>query len=91
MVDLVLTENEAAVMKALANNNYGYKGDGVWSWAVNDSQTPTNLSGHALVGVIGSLCKKGLIVSEEYERNDWVIWMKQPGKDYIEQNNLVEA
>ena len=86
-----LTANEIAVLKALANNCYGDKGDGVWSWAVNDSTTPSGIEGKSLSGVIGSLCKKGYIVSEEYERNEDVIWMREPGRAYIEANGLFEA
>ena len=86
---LQLTENETKVMKALANNHYGDNGDGVWSWAVNDSQTPSGITGTSLSGVVGSLCKKGLIRSEEYERNEWVIWMNDSGKEFIKENNLV--
>lgn len=85
-----LTDNEKAVMRALANNHYGTDGDGVWSWAVNESATPSGIEGKALSGVVGSLVKKGLISSEEYERNEWVIWMKPAGAEYIKANNLVE-
>lgn len=86
---ITLTENEKAVMKSLANNHYGEAGDGVWSWAVNDSQTPSGISGASLSGVIGSLCKKGLIRSEEYEKNEDVIWMNDLGARYILDEGLV--
>jgi hypothetical protein len=86
-----LTVNEVAVLKSLANNCYGDNGDGVWSWAVNDSMTPSDLQGKTLSGVIGSLCKKGLIRSEEYEKNEDVIWMNQLGKDEILERNLIEG
>jgi len=87
---LTLTENEKAVMKSLANNHYGTDGDGVWSWAVNDSDTPSGITGPSLSGVIGSLCKKGLIRSEEYEKNEDVIWMNDSGKEYIASEGLVD-
>lgn len=83
-----LTDNEKAVMKALANNHYGDKGDGVWSSAVNDSNQPSGIEGKALSGVVGSLCKKGYISSEEYERKEWVIYMNPLGAAYIEANKL---
>lgn len=86
-----LTQNEVAVLKSLANNHYGDDGDGVWAWAVNDSRTPSGITGKALSGVVGSLCKKGLISSEEYEKNEDVIWMKEAGKQAIINLGLVEA
>lgn len=88
---MILTENEHAVMRSLANNHYGDRGDGVWSNSINDSSTPSGLSGKTLSGVIGSLCKKGLISSQEYERNEDVIWMKASGEEYIIEHNLVEV
>lgn len=63
-----LTDSEQKVLKSLANNNYGDQGDGVWSWAVNESLTPSGITGNALAGVVGSLVKKGLYRSEEYDR-----------------------
>ena len=86
-----LTTNEIAVMRSLANNHYGDQGDGVWAWAINDSQTPSGITGKSLSGVVGSLCKKGLIASEEYEKNEDVIWMKDAGRTYITENKLVEG
>lgn len=78
-----LTPNEVAVLKSLANNTYGYGGDGVWSFAINDSDTPSGLTGKVLSGTVASLCKKGLIRSEEYEKNEDVIWMNESGKQAI--------
>lgn len=83
-----LTENEHKVMKSLANNDYGDRGNGVWSWAVNESRTPSGLTGKTLSGVVGSLCKKGYIFSEEYEKNEDVIWMTDLGRSYVEDNDL---
>lgn len=86
---VTLTDNEKAVMKSLANNHYGEQGDGVWSNAVNDSQTPSGITGASLSGVIGSLCKKGLITSEEYDKNEDVLWMTNLGKQYVADEGLV--
>jgi DNA-binding MarR family transcriptional regulator len=86
-----LTESEIAVLRSLANNHYGDKGDGVWSWAVNHSDTPSGITGKALSGVMGSLAKKGLITSEEYERNEDVIWMTDEGKATVESLGLCES
>lgn len=62
---VTLTENEFAVLQSLAFNNYGDWGSDVWSWAVNDSQKPSGLTGKTLSGVVSSLCTKGL-----YRTND---------------------
>ena len=86
----MITENEQKVLRSLANNHYGEKGHGVWSWAVNDSDTPSNIEGKALSGVIGSLCKKGFIVSEEYDVNEGVIWMLPKGAAYIKKHEFYE-
>ena len=86
----MLTDNEKSVMKSLANNNYGDCGDGVWSNAVNDSLTPSGITGASLSGVIGSLCKKGFITSSKYEKNEDVIWMTETGKAYVTDQRLVE-
>jgi hypothetical protein len=84
-----LTDNEQKVLKSLANNNYGDYGDGVWSWAVNDSQCPSGIEGNALSGVVGSLVKKGLFRSEEYERNEWVLWRTEAGLEAMKQYGFV--
>lgn len=78
-----LTENEIKVMRSLANNAYGDNGDGVWSWAVNESMEPSGIEGHALAGVVGSLVKKGLYRSEEYEKGEWVLWLTDKGREMM--------
>jgi hypothetical protein len=85
-----LTQNEIAVLRSLANNDYGTEGDGVWSWAVNHSLTPSGIEGKALSGVVSSLCAKGVISSQEYERNENVIYMNPVGKELIQSLGLVE-
>jgi len=85
-----LTENEIKVLRALANNAYGDNGDGVWADCINDSHTPSGITGNALSGVVGSLCKKGLIASKEYEANSQVIWMRDAGREAIAQLGLAE-
>ena len=81
---ITLTENEAAVMLSLKHNHYGDEGDGVWSWAINESQKPSGITGKTLSGVVGSLAKKGMLVSEEYDRGQDVIWLKPAGKEYMQ-------
>jgi hypothetical protein len=80
-----LTENEHAVLKALYNNAYGEKGDGVWAWAVNDSHEPSGITGKSLSGVVGSLCKKGLYRSEEYDKNEWVLYTTELGNSVMKE------
>jgi hypothetical protein len=79
-----LTENEAKVMLALKNNDYGDNGHGVWSWAVNHSLNPSGMEGHALAGVVGSLVKKGLYFSDEYEKGEQVLWLTDLGRHVME-------
>jgi hypothetical protein len=83
-----LTPNETLVLKSLYFNAYGEKGDGVWSWAVNDSHAPSGLTGKVLSGVVGSLCKKGIIRSEYYDKNEDVIWTTDVGKAILEELNF---
>jgi DNA-binding MarR family transcriptional regulator len=80
-----LTDNETKVMRALANNAYSENGDGVWSWAVNDSMEPSGIEGHALAGVVGSLVKKGIYRSAEYEKGEQVLWLTDTGREVMAQ------
>ena len=64
------TENEYAVLQSLAFNHYGDGGSDVWSWAVNDSQKPSGLTGKTLSGVVASICKKGLYTSHSFGKKD---------------------
>lgn len=82
------TDKEIAVIRSLANNYYGNEGDGVWSDCINQSNTPSGLTDTSLPGVVASLVKKGVITSEEYEKNRSVIWVTKAGaeilKNYVE-------
>jgi hypothetical protein len=80
----MLTTNEAAVMLSLKHNHYGTDGDGVWAWAINDSQKPSGITGKELSGVVGSLAKKGYLTSEEYDRGQNVIYMTELGAAYMQ-------
>jgi DNA-binding MarR family transcriptional regulator len=86
-----LTENELAVVKALAFNNYsiGYCDDlegATWSEFINDSAAPSGIEGRSLSGVVSSLCQKGLIASSEYDRNEWTISWTEAGRAFVRQN-----
>lgn len=85
-----LTANEVAVLKSLANNYYGDGQGGVWSWAVNDSDTPSGIEGKALSGVVGSLAKKGVVYSEKYSPKEDVIWFKPVALELIKELGLYE-
>ncbi len=74
---MLITESERKVLTALQYNHYE---DGIWSWAVNHSEKPSGIEGHQLAGVVGSLVKKGLVISEEYEPNESVIYVTDAGK-----------
>ena len=80
---MTLTESETKVMLALKNNSYGDNGNGVWSWAVNDSLEPSGIEGHALAGVVGSLVKKGIYISDEYEKGEQVLWLTDMGREVM--------
>lgn len=86
-----LTSNEIAVIKALAFNNYsiGYGDDlegATWSECINDSLAPSGIEGRSLSGVVSSLCQKGLIVSSEYDRNEWTISWTEAGRIFVREN-----
>lgn len=81
-----LTEKETAVITSLIYNAYGDEDGGVWSGSVNDSRKPSGIEGKELSGVIGSLCKKGLLSSEEYEPGQDVLWFTDKLKAHIAKN-----
>lgn len=69
-----LTDYEKIFMVALVRSEYGTDGDGdgTWEWSV----APPSIPKTSRPGVIGSLCKKGIISSEEYEKNEFVIYIR---------------
>ena len=75
-----LTDNETKVLRSVFANDYGEEGDMVWSWAHNDSREPHNLPAASAAGVIGSLVKKGLMFSQEYEPNEDIIGLTDEGR-----------
>lgn len=64
-----VTENEKLVLVSVLNCHYGEEGDCIWAWAHNDSRKPHNLPKTTVSGVIGSLCKKGLMTSDDQGRD----------------------
>ena len=75
-----LTVKERAVLKALYFNAYGERGDGVWSWAVDESLEPSGLPKASIPGVVASLCTKGLYRSAEYDKGEQVLWQTADGR-----------
>ncbi len=74
-----LTHNERLVLIALRDNHYG-DGDCTWSWAVDQSNSPTGLPPSSIGGVVGSLATKGL-VSVDGSGRDSAIWVTAAGKE----------
>lgn len=77
-----LTANEIKVMLSLKNNHFG-EGDCTWSWAVNDSDTPSGITGKALSGVISSLVKKGLLTTSNDGTRDATIDTTTLGREWM--------
>ena len=69
---IALTDYEIAFMRALVRSEYGEDGDGTWEWSVAPKEIPKT----SRPGVIGSLVKKGVISSEEYEKGEFVIYIR---------------
>lgn len=78
-----LTVKERAVLKALYFNAYGERGDGVYSWAVEESLEPSGLPDASIPGVIASLCTKGLYTSRPDDGGkpgERVLWLTDAGR-----------
>ena len=103
-VDFGITENEAKVLRAIATNcfnvlNYGIPstfeeaGNDVWSDCIDDAKIPSGLAPRSLAGVCGSLARKNLVVSSDWDDNDNCIRMTEAGFDAMMKfyNNNLEA
>lgn len=66
------TELENKVLVSMLHNHYGDEGSAVWAWAHNDSTKPHGLPKATVSGVISSLCKKGLMWSNEDGRDSTI-------------------
>jgi len=82
-MDIYLTKNEQSVMLAIADNFF-QNGDtsyrsAVWSDSINDSHSPSAITGKALSGVVSSLSKKGLLGT-----NDEIVWLTEQGAKLID-------
>ena len=88
-----ITRNENKVLRAIASNcfndcnydmpdTYERAGSSVWSWLINDAGEPSGIEGKALSGVVASLNKKGLAVSQRGENaKDDTVYMTEAGFD----------
>ena len=72
---MIITTNEAAVLRSIATNyynslnggapsNYAEANNPVWSELINDASIPSGITGKSLSGVCGSLAQKGFIGSD---------------------------
>ena len=81
-----LTDNERAVLLAICASNYNdaetVVDHMVWTFSVTD-ELPAELAGKTYSGIVSSLNKKGLALSEDYETPNDVISITQAGLDVI--------
>lgn len=102
--DISITENEAKVLRAIATNcfnvlNYGIPTsyeeahNDVWSDCIDDAKIPSGLAPRSIAGVCGSLARKKLIESSEWDDSDNVIRMTEAGFNAMMKfyNNNLEA
>ena len=102
--DAGITENEAKVLRAIATNcfnclNYGIPtcyeeaNNDVWSDCIDDAKIPSGLAPRSIAGVCGSLARKGLVQSSNWDDSDNVIRMTEAGFDAMMKfyNNNLEA
>lgn len=75
-----LTENEEKMLMSVYQCDFGNNGDCIWAWAHNDSRKPHNLPKTSASGVIGSLVKKGLMVSDDQGGRDDTIGLTEQGQ-----------
>lgn len=103
-VDFGITENEAKVLRAIATNcfnvlNYGIPtcfeeaGNDVWSDLIDDAKIPSGLAPRSIAGVCGSLARKGMVVSSDWDDNERCIRLTETGFDAMMKfyNNDLEA
>jgi len=76
-----LTELEKDVVVAITENEYSdVPGNPVWSWSVADNCKITHKD--QVSGVVSSLIKKGLVVSQNYDKDDIVYLTKKGVAEY---------
>lgn len=78
---MTLTELEKDVIVAIAENQYAdFPDSWVWSWAI-DYETKITKK-HQISGVVSSLLKKGLTVTEEYANDNTIKLTKKGVEEY---------
>jgi hypothetical protein len=103
-VDFGITENEAKVLRAIATNcfnvlNYGVPtcyeeaNNDVWSDCIDDAKIPSGLTPRSLSGVCGSLARKGMVISSNWDDDERCIRLTEAGFDAMMKfyNNNLEA
>ncbi len=77
-----ITENEKDVIKnGFGNNEFNNEGEPVWSYSIQPNCKI--VSKKQINGVISSLVKKGLVVTQEYEDNQKVAGLTIIGKELL--------
>lgn len=72
-----LTEMEKIFLAAMVRSEYGDDGHMTWEWSV----APKEIAKTSRPGVIGSLVKKGIIYSDEYDTNEFVLGFTEAGRE----------
>lgn len=83
------TDMEKIFLAALVRSEYGTDGDGTWEWSIAPKEIPKT----SRPGVIGSLVKKGIISSEEYDKGEFVIYIRntEVQAEYVAARKLAEG
>jgi len=91
----MITQNEAAVLRAIATNCYNVMNYGnpscyeeanqeIWTNLINDAEYPSGIEGKSLSGVCGSLARKGLILSFEGGKDSTIMMTEEGFNAYSE-------
>jgi len=79
MIKMKLTELEKDVIVAITENEYSdVPGDPVWSFSIDYNTKITKKN--QISGVVSSLVKKGLVVSQGWDKDD-VVYLTKKGID----------
>lgn len=84
-LEINLTELEKEVLEGINNSEYGSElGDQIWSWSINCSISGTK----TISGVVSSLSKKDLVISNE-DGSDSTVSLTKYGIEICKQFNLL--
>lgn len=86
MTEVTITEKETIYLHAIAHSEYGDQlGDSVWTDCIWHGM------GTSAPGVAGSLHKKGLIATMDYEPGKPVTWLTPAGIAVVKKHGLAPA